>query len=93
MPLTLTLPPQVEQRLRERADRAGVAPDEYVAELVGRDMAEAHPAVTADNTFDEILAPFRAEVEASGATDDELYAYFYALREEVRRERAANQAD
>ncbi|MGH9753409.1 MAG: hypothetical protein ACREA2_11555 [Blastocatellia bacterium] len=37
-------------------------------------------------TLDEILAPFRAQVEASGITDEDLDSFFEDLREKRFRE-------
>ena len=34
-------------------------------------------------TLDEVLAPFRRQVEESGMSDDELGAFFEEVREEI----------
>lgn len=45
-----------------------------------------------ERTFDEILAPFRKEVEESGITDDELYDLFADERDQMHEERRWNDA-
>ncbi len=39
MPYTIELAPEVEQALEEKAQRYGVAPDEYLRDLIERAMA------------------------------------------------------
>lgn len=65
---------QVE-RLEARARRSGVSRDEYVRRLIERDLDAP--------TMDEIFAPFRDAVEASGISDAELTALFEDARNEV----------
>jgi plasmid stability protein len=79
MSLTITLPPDVERALRNRAADDGRDAAELAGELLGR-------ALRGPPTFDEILAPFRREVAASGATDAELDALFHELRDEAWRQ-------
>lgn len=68
---------ETAQLLMERAAARKLSLDEYL-----RAMAESdsHPGV---RTLDEILAPFRAEVEAAGYSEDELDDLFTEARKEV----------
>jgi hypothetical protein len=82
--LQIPLTPETEAALRQRAEANG----EDVAVYAARLLREALTAPSVD----ELLAPFRKEVEASGASDDELDALAEALREEVWREQQARKA-
>lgn len=77
--LQVPLTPQTEAVLRERARALGEDASVYAARLL--QQALTMPSV------DELLAPFRREVEASGATDAELDRLAEELREEAWRER------
>ena len=65
----------------ERAAKSGKDPVDYVRDLIDRDILGP--------TLDEVLAPFRRQVEASGMTDDEFGAFFEEVREEVWQEKRA----
>lgn len=80
MTITLTLPPDLERRLRARAARTGQDAASLAGELLERALANGP-------TFDDILAPLRAQVAAAGSTDAELDALFEQARDEVWRER------
>ncbi len=82
--LQITLSPQTEAVLRERAQAAGEDVATYAARLL--QQAISTPDVEA------LLAPFRMQVEASGATDDELDALCEELRDEAWSERQARKA-
>jgi hypothetical protein len=90
MSLTITLPPKTEQALRQRAEESGLAPDALARLLIeqglngGQEVSQRRPAGAA---LDEVLAPFRQEVEESGMTDDELRDFLTAVRDEVRSEK------
>lgn len=71
-------------KLAQRAAATGKAVDEYAAELIEN-------AVTAPS-LDEVLAPLRAEVVASGVTDDELSDLLENAKHEMRAERRARRA-
>ena len=77
--LRIALPPETEATLRQRAAASGEEVSEYAARL----LREALVSPTAD----ELLAPFRRQVEASGASDAELDALGEELRVEAWRER------
>lgn len=68
---------ETAQLLMERATARKLSLDEYL-----RAMAESDSAPRL-KTLDEILAPFRAEVEAAGYTEDELDELFTEARKEV----------
>ncbi len=95
MTLTIQLPAEVEKKLRDRAAERGLAPDDYALKLIEQALhGESPSSVPADTTtesktFDEILAPFRKEVEDSGMTDEELRDLFTETLNEVRAERRA----
>ncbi len=75
------MPPQVEAALRDLTKAQGIE----VAVLAARLLSAA---LSAPNV-DELLAPLRRQVEASGASDKELDALCEQLREEVWREQQA----
>jgi plasmid stability protein len=79
MTLTLTLPPETEKKLRERAAHTGQEVVALARELIERGLVAAP-------TIDEILAPFRQDVAASGLSDAELDTLFEEEREAVWRE-------
>jgi hypothetical protein len=76
MTITITLTPEEEHRLAERAARLGQDVTIYVHHLIEQDI---HSSRTAN----EALEPFRREVEQSGMNDEELGAFFEELRDEV----------
>jgi hypothetical protein len=88
MSITISLPPQTEEKLRQRAEASGVALDALACFLIeqGLNGGKASPAVPGA-ALDEVLAPFRREVEESGMTDDELRDFFTEVRDEVRSEK------
>ncbi len=63
--------------LMEKAAVRNLSLDEYLREMVEMDKP---PQM---KTLDEILAPFRAEVEAKGYSEDELDELFTEARKEV----------
>jgi hypothetical protein len=78
MILQIPVSPETEAVLRERASAHGEEVGAYAARLL-RDALSA-PSV------DELLAPFRREVEESGASDEELDLLCEELRQDVRQE-------
>jgi len=83
--LQIPLPPDTEQTLRERAKANGEDVASYVARLIQQ-------ALTAPSV-DELLAPFRKQVDQSGIADDELDRLGEELRQEVRQERRARKVE
>jgi hypothetical protein len=93
MSITIHLPPQTEEKLRRRAAETGVAPDVLAGQLLEQSLngGPVAPARRPAAALDEILAPFRREVEESGLTDEELQDFFTEVRDEVRAEKRARQ--
>jgi hypothetical protein len=79
--LTIRIAEPVRRKLAERAAQEGKGLSEYVEVLLER---EAHRP-----SIEEILAPFRQQVEASGMTDVELEQFFEGVRNEVWQEKQA----
>lgn len=69
--------PETARLLMERAAARKLSLDEYL-----RKMAESDSPPKL-KTLDEILAPFRTEVEAKGYSEDELDELFTEARKEV----------
>ncbi len=93
--MSVTATTQIEVRqvtaqlLMEKATLRNLSLDEYL-----RTMAENDGAPW-PKTLDEILAPFRAEVEAKGYSEDDLDELFTEARKEVfqaKQEQANQQA-
>ncbi len=85
MTLTINLSPELERMLQARASASGQQVNEFVAKTL-EEKLRGQP------TADELLAPFREQVESSGMTDEQLEGFFDELREDVWREvRAAPQ--
>jgi hypothetical protein len=82
--LQIPLPPDTEEELRERARATG----EDVALYAARLLTEAlnTPSV------DDLLAPFRKQVEKSGISDEQLNGLGEELRADSRREQQASKA-
>ena len=82
---TLSLSPEMEKKLLERAKSQGQDVTGYVHQLIQKDIEKPL-------TFDEICAPLRQAIEASGVTDNELETLFRETIAEVRQERRAQQS-
>ena len=88
MTITISLPPEVEESVKSQAAKDGVPLEDYVESLVEeatrrRDRID----VLAEKSFDEILAPFRRNVEESGLSDEDLDTLFREARKEASRAR------
>lgn len=101
MTITISLPPETEEKLLKRAADSGLAPAAYARKLIeqGLDRGaaivpadQAVPRRPGDTKLEEILGPFRAEVEESGMTDDEMREFFTEVREEARAAKRAKQS-
>ena len=77
MSITISLTPDEERKLLERAARNGQDMTAYVHRLIERDIKDV----------DEALAPFRSQVAGSGISDDELGSFFEEVRDEVWQEK------
>jgi len=93
MTLTITLPLETEQKLRERAARAGQTLEGFVRELVEREVhcPDGSQGSQSTKTFDEIFAPLREEVAQTGICDEELDRLLEQAREEAWQEKKARQ--
>jgi hypothetical protein len=88
MTITIDLPPDVEESVKTQAAKEGVPLEDYVTSLVEegtkrRDRID----LLAEQPFDEILAPFRRNVEDNGVSDEELDNLFTGARKEASRAR------
>ena len=70
----------MEKKLQVRASAKG----QEVAEFVVQTLEER---LRSQPTADELLAPFRTQVETSGLTDEELAAFFDEVRNEIWQEK------
>lgn len=76
MTVTIELKPETEAILQKRASAQGCDVARYVQSLVEKEARSPR-------SFDEILAPLRREVEASGITERELDDLFTEARRKV----------
>jgi hypothetical protein len=88
MTITIDLPPEVEELVRTQAAKEGLPLEDYVTSLVqeGTKMRDRIDLL-AEKPFDEILSPFRRNVEDSGMNDEELDDLFTDARKEASRAR------
>lgn len=84
MSITIPLSPDTEAKLRERAQAAGEDLASYAARVV-------HDALTAPSV-DELLAPFRKQVDQGGMSDQQLDDFYEGLRDQVWTEQQAKRA-
>ncbi len=81
MTITISLPPEVEESVKSQAAKDGLPLEDYVESLVEEATRRRNRIdVLAEKSFDEILAPFRRNVEASGMSDEELDGIFREAR-------------
>ena len=81
MTITLELPPEVETAVKTQALKDGLPLETYVTSLVKKAQQQRERIeVLAEKSFDEILEPFRRNVEESGLSDDDLDAIFSTAR-------------
>ncbi len=84
MIVTLELEPEVELTATEQAKEKGLPLDEYVKSVVKEAIFKRQRIQQlSGKPFDEILKPFRDEVETSGVGDDELDDLFWQARRET----------
>ena len=84
MTITISLPPEV----KSQAAKDGLPLEDYVESLVEAATRRRNRIdLLAENSFDEILAPFRRNVEESGMSDEELDTLFREARKEASRAR------
>ena len=94
MTITVELPPEVETKIKTQAKHDGLKVEDYVKTLI-KEASERRERVekNSEKSFDEILKPFRDEVEASGITDDEFDDFVEEIREEIYQEKIAKQSE
>jgi hypothetical protein len=94
MTITISLPPETEEKLLKRAAETGLAPDALARQLLELALNGGSGALSGHRgrALDEILAPFRKEVEQSGMTDEDLKDFFTEVRDEVRAKKRARKA-
>ena len=78
MTVSISLSPEAEARLRERAAASGQPLDVYASRVL-------EAAVTAP-TIEELLAPARRQIDESGMSDTQLDAFLEEQRDEVWQE-------
>jgi hypothetical protein len=78
--LEVPVPDDLLAVLDARAGDAGMKREEYASDLLRRGLG-------GPRSLDEILAPFRARVQASGIDDQELTRLFQAARDAAASER------
>lgn len=86
--VTVTLPPETERKLREKAVSAGLTLESYLGRLAERDVA-VDGTPTPPATFDEVLAPVRQAFRESGMTDEDITDLVQEAREEAWQEALA----
>lgn len=88
MTVILELEPEVEITATEQAREKGLPLAEYVESVVKETVFKRQRIQQlSEKSFDEILKPFRDEVEASGTDDDELDDIFRRARREASKAR------
>ncbi|HEY8750501.1 MAG TPA: hypothetical protein VIM11_21125 [Tepidisphaeraceae bacterium] len=80
MTLSISLSPEVEARLKERAAAEGKDPTAYVSDLVTQ--------VITQPSLEELLAVSQAEFASTGMTSDEVMDFGRELLEKIRDEKA-----
>ena len=76
MSVTIELPPELENTVRQYAERAGQDMGAFVLKAVQEKIARAR-------TIEEVCAPIARAVAATGISDDEFDRFFEEVREEV----------
>ncbi len=84
MTVTLELEPDVELTAAEQAEAEGLPLAKYIESVVREAIFKRRRVEQlSQKSFDEILKPFRDEVESSGMSDDELDGLFRQARREA----------
>jgi len=86
MDVTISIGPEIFPRVQQAASAKGQDVASFLSDLLRDVFTNPAARQAPTRTLDEILAPFRAQVEASDITDDELYTFFEDLREKRYRE-------
>ncbi len=86
MDVTISIEPEIFPQVQQAASAKGQDIASFLSELLKEVFTNPVARRAPTRTLDEILAPFRAQVEASGITDEELDSFFEDLREKRFRE-------
>lgn len=84
MSLTITLKPETEAKLKNRATAKGYDIDGYIEKLVNEDSDKMR-------TLDEIFAPVRQQVKEQGISEDELDELITQARRDYYAEKKAKE--
>lgn len=88
MKVVLELEPDVEMTAAKQAQAEGLSLVRYVEILLKEAVLKRQRVEQlSEKPFDEMLKPFRDEVEASGVSEDELADLFRQARQEATRAR------
>ncbi len=88
MTVTLELEPEVELTAAEQARAEGLPLVKYVESVVKEAVFKRRKIQQlSEKSFDEILKPFRDEVEESGMSDKDLDELFRKARREASKDR------
>lgn len=88
MTIMIDLPPDLEESVKTQAAKDGLPVEAYVTLLVQEETKRrGRIDLLAEKSFDEILVPFRRNVEDSGMRDEELDGLFSDARKEASRAR------
>jgi hypothetical protein len=81
MSITIDLPPDVEASVKTQAAKDGLPLEDYIRALIEEGTKRRDRInLLAEKSFDEILTPFRRNVEDSGMSDEELDDLFTGAR-------------
>jgi hypothetical protein len=88
MTITINLPPDIEASVKTQAAKEGLRIEDYITSLVQEGTQRRDKIyLSSGKSFDEILAPFRRNVEGSGMSDEEMEDLFSEARKESCRTR------
>lgn len=76
MTLTITLPQELEEKVAKRAAEKGLPIEEYARQVLEKDVELV--------MLRELFAPVRAQIEATGTTDEDLDKFISEAVSEVR---------
>lgn len=80
MEITISIPPEVQQRLLQRAGENKQDLADYVEKLIEKDLSSP-------TSLRDLYAPVRRQIEKSGISDDKLDTLLEQAREESYQER------
>ena len=78
--IEVPIPDDLLKLVDEKARKSGLKREDYIRAVLSRD-------VTGVPSLSEILTPFRDQVAASGAGDEDLARLFFEARQDSYRER------